>query len=331
VNVNHCFNCWRAQDAYVYLESLAHVDVENLVYSVFYRILQLSTANKTFSFCSGNQCPKIGDKDNLAEDGQTVSREKFELLKPQEYLWSINYDSSCNLKCITCRKDYKTKPEPYWEEFSDMVHQTVIENIKLMPRFIIGEGEMLFSKYYQEIIFDKNPNKSIEILTNGILFNEQNWQKLRNKYDKVSVNVSVDAASKETYKYVRNGNFDVLLKNLRMISELRKTGEIEHFVINFTIGVFNFREIKDFVKLGKELSCDIIDLHKVRYFGIWNTDSLYTADVYDERNPHHKEFLEIISDPIFRSPDVSVSDKRGIEHLFEEKPQGEVGQCPIVS
>ena len=91
-----------------------------------------------------------------------------------------------------------------------------------------------------------------------------------------------------------------------------------YFIINFTIGTFNFREMKDFVKLGKRLGCDIIDLHKVRYFSCWNINTLHTVDVYDERNPNHKEFLEIISDPIFRDKDVWISDKRGIEHLFKD-------------
>jgi MoaA/NifB/PqqE/SkfB family radical SAM enzyme len=212
-----------------------------------------------------------------------------------------------------------TKPDEESEDIIDMIHQTTVENINLMPNIVVGDGEMPYSKYYKDIIFDKNPSKEISILTNGTLFNEQNWQKIRSKYDKIKrVSVSIDAASKETYKYVRGGDFDALMKNLRMLSELRKKEEIEKFVINFTIASFNFREMKDFVKLARELLCDICEFHKIRTFAVFKPNELYTVDVYDEKNQFHNEFLDIISDPIFRSPDVSVSDRRGIEHLFKD-------------
>ncbi|MCL2844476.1 MAG: radical SAM protein [Chitinivibrionia bacterium] len=310
----------------VALESFPYIGLEDMVSSVFFRIMQLSTTNRTYSLCvPGNKCYRIGDKKYLTDDEKSIRRGKYSLLKPQEYTWSLNYDDSCNLKCRTCRTHFITKPTGD-ESLVDMTHKTVVENINLMPKFIFGGGEMLYGKYNKDILFNCNPYKEIDILTNGTLFNEENWQKIRAKYDRIkSVNVSVDAASKEMYKIVRGADFDVLLKNLRMLSELRKKNEIEYFMTTFTITTVNFREMKDWVLLMKELQCDNCLFQRVRCFRAFKPEELYIEDVYDERNPRHKEFLTLISDPVFKLPNVKFKDKRGIEHIFEQKKEAE--QC----
>ena len=313
------FLCCGGVNAF-FCENLAYQGVEDMVHSVFFRIIQLGAANKTYSLCS-DQCPRIGDKKYLTNDEKSVKRTKYRLLKPQEFRFGLGYDDSCNLKCRTCRPDYVTKPS-YDEDSVEMVHKTVVENINLMPKFIFGNGEMLYGKYNRDILFNHNPYKEIEILTNGTLFNEENWRKLKEKYDRIKVvEVSVDTTNKEMYKYIRGANFDILMKNLRMLSELRKANKIECFMINFTITTANFREMKDFVLMSRELACDKCIFFKVREFDAFEKDKLYIEDVYDEKNPDHKEFLELVADPIFRSSDVIFRDKRGIEYIINAEEQ----------
>ena len=295
-------------------ESLAYTDLENIVYSLYFRISHLSMSNKTFSFCNTDVCPMQLHKNSSLEKYKEIQRDKYLLKKPQEYSWRLNYDNSCNMKCITCRDCYKVSPDGASKEIIDMIHQTVIENISLMQDWLFTAGEAFYGKYNKDIIFDKNPHKEIRILTNGILFDEKNWEKIRRKYDRIKrVSVSVDAASKETYEYIRGGNFDLLIKNLYMLSKLRKADEIESFDINFVISVFNFHEMKKFVKFARELSCDYCLFTKFHYRLPWHCQNY---DVYDNENQHHKEFLKIISDPIFRSPDVHILHTMGLEHFF---------------
>jgi hypothetical protein len=99
-----------------------------------------------------------------------------------------------------------------------------------------------------------------------------------------------------------------------MLSTLRKAGEIEQFDINFVISAFNFREMKDFVKLARELSCDYCLFTMFHYRLPWHCQEI---DVYDNGNPHHNEIKKIISDPIFRSPDVHILHTMGLEHLID--------------
>jgi hypothetical protein len=324
ITKNSTDTCCGFKSANIRLDSLAYTNIEEIFKSVFCRILQLSTANKTFCFCTSN-CSKINDNNNMVEDEKTVLREKYVLQKPQEFRFSLCYDRTCNLKCKTCREKFITKPE--LKELVDMVHQSVIENINIITSsgLSVGYGEIFYSKYYKDIFFDKNPSKKLNILTNGTLFNEKNWQKIRKKYETIRlVNVSIDAANKDTYQFIREGaNFDVMMKNLKLLSDLRKSKEIEQFIINFTISVYNFREMKDFVFLGRKHSCDKICFARVRNLGTYK-NILHTVDVYNERNPHYDEFMKIVSDPIFKSVDVSFFDKRGLEHIFQYKENGKV-------
>ena len=130
-----------------------------------------------------------------------------------------------------------------------------------------GRGEVFYSPYYRRLLETDLKRKNIHILSNGILFNETNWNWLKNKYETIDVQISVDAATKETYSKLRGGNFDVLLKNLHMLAVLHRQGRIRKFKLNFLVQRDNFHEMIAFVQLGRALSVDCIEFQKMSNFG----------------------------------------------------------------
>ena len=64
-----------------------------------------------------------------------------------------------------------------------------------------------------------------------------NWEHFKkNNNVKIMLTVSEDAASKETYQYIRRGNFDVLQQNMRFAPELRPAKvELSYFRLNFVV------------------------------------------------------------------------------------------------
>ena len=65
-----------------------------------------------------------------------------------------------------------------------------------------GNGEVFFSKAYRSLLYDHigERRKSIQILSNGTLFSEDEFQHLKQIYEEISVSISVDSMRKEMYE-----------------------------------------------------------------------------------------------------------------------------------
>ena len=73
--------------------------------SVIHKILYLSTENKTFTFCDKTMCPLFVAK--KMENNKLIRIDEKPYKKITEFpeTLALGYDSSCNLACITCRKE----------------------------------------------------------------------------------------------------------------------------------------------------------------------------------------------------------------------------------
>ena len=92
--------------------------------------------------------------------------------------------------------------------------------------------KFFLSSAYKEIYLNKKCNpRYIRLLSNGLLFNQTNWEKfIDNKTGYIMLTVSIDAATKETYEKIRrSGNFDILKQNMQFASKLRKAGQLKYF------------------------------------------------------------------------------------------------------
>lgn len=265
--------------------------------------------NKAEDVCSVKNCPfmisgSMIDMDTLDKDKYLVSDELIEDIKNQRTELSVgpskitlSDSGACNLQCIMCGSG-----ENYRHEDEEVKRRTMGELKRILPHLrqirLTGDGDPFFRTDTREFLetFDpvRYPNVQFIILTNGLLLTPKMWGKIR--HNNISeIWVSVDAATKETYEKIRiGGKWEKLQDNLRMISEIRREGKVRLFEINMTVMRSNYREIIDFVRLGKKLGCDSIALQ--RFYG----DRPERENIFD---PPDRNVLMAIkgmfNDPIF--------------------------------
>ena len=184
---------------------------------------------------------------------------------------------------------------------------------KINTLVLAGMGEVFYSSYYRQLLITDLQRNQVCILSNGILFNEENWQKIANKYKKIGVEISIDAATKETYKKLRGGDFKTLFKNLTMIANLRRQNKIINFAINFVVQRENFHEMITFVRMGIELGVDRVIFQNMfsRYF--FNPKEYKNNCLIIKNKYLDYELWKVLQDPIFQNPIVDL--RRLQKHL----------------
>jgi MoaA/NifB/PqqE/SkfB family radical SAM enzyme len=181
-----------------------------------------------------------------------------------------------------------------------------------------GGGEVLASHHLRSVLasvdHQENPDLRVAIMTNGTLFDRDAWSDLQNVHGIVHlIYVSLDAATKETFEELRRGGiWERTIENVEFISSLRREGEIEEFGILFVVQAGNFREMKDFVRLGKRLGCDRILFHELVNFGTWPEQGFEERSVVSPGHPQYRELLAELQDPVFDEPGVDLTNLRSL-------------------
>lgn len=280
--------------------SILYTSVEDVLHSIPAQIVWLSIRNRTYSFC-GEMCFMFRDKRYYLTDETEISNNKrMERSMPQikDFNVQLGYDRSCNLACPSCRTCRIVKPEDD-EKAMELIHGEVRRMSLQKPKNIrIGNGEVFFSPYYKDIVFNYYENEEIALISNGILFNEENWKKLRKRYSKVSMEFSIDSTTSDTYRHLRGGDFNLLRKNMDYAALLRQKGELKKLSISFVVQRDNFREMPDFVRFGQKIHADHIAFIKLNNWGFIPEDEFVKKDVYNPRNECHKEFVEVLKNPL---------------------------------
>jgi radical SAM protein with 4Fe4S-binding SPASM domain len=132
----------------------------------------------------------------------------------------------CNSKCPNCpytnstiRSDYRDHPVMGEDTFRIIADQCGPHRAWIR---ISGGGEpMLHPKAIELIEYAKQGGARVGLITNGSLFTEENSRRiLEAQIDMIEF--SVDAADPETYGKIRKGlDWEVLLRNIRRIVEMR--------------------------------------------------------------------------------------------------------------
>src|SRR5258706_12369923 len=105
------------------------------------------------------------------------------------------------------------------------------------------------------------------------------------------------------------------MSNLEVMVEMRPSRTIRYFQINFVIQEDNYREILDFVALGKRLGVDNIWFQRLTNYGAFDERTFVQADVTSPRHPEHPALLDTLRDPILHQPGID------IEMLMPRLPQ----------
>ncbi|MCI8307287.1 MAG: radical SAM protein [Lachnospiraceae bacterium] len=294
---------------------------ERIWQSASAKIFRLSILNNTYCFCLEKVCDimKPERKENINVARRAVPKDT----EIPTHVFS-EMDDVCNLRCPSCRV------EPKYIEYGKEYQMRRVRAEKLVQSgwlekapaiTIAGHGEVFYSKIYRSLLFHENSEKRnhITILSNGILFNENEFLHLMENYKSISAIISVDGTRKETYEKLRPGaNFDILMRNLKMLSRQKKCGNLNYWQLNFVVQRENYLQMKEIINLAEEWGVD-----KVQFIHIMNW--LYPQEEFDKMSMSTQdgalkpELVEYLKDPIFDKPLVAMPWFKSRMNMLEKE------------
>lgn len=164
----------------------------------------------------------------------------------------------CNLSCTHCCAD-SLGLNSTDDLDTDLMRKVIDKVISLNPKnIIISGGEPLVREDIWEIMhyLRSRFTGSIEIMTNGLLINENNIENFKRYFD--SASISIDGIDEESCKIIRGNNvFNNVLKNVQLL----KDNDFNSISLSAVLPN-NFKLVKEFEKLNENLGTKSM----VRYF-----------------------------------------------------------------
>ena len=264
-----------------------------------------SILDGSYKYCSKTKCPHLNTLIQTQKPTYgLIPKESFDI--DVEYNFNgpkklkVVFDSACNLACPSCRVDF-IKNTPAITEKSN----NILEKIKLHYKDSLEELHMsgYGDPFYSTSLFNFLTNfesswfpklKFIHLHTNGVLWNEYNWNKLKTVHPYIkSCEISIDAASKEIYEKVRKGgNWDLLIKNLKFIDSIEG---LDLITISFVAQKDNYKQIIEFYKMINSIfrkSKIRFQFYKILNWGSLTEDEFNEAAVWKPEHPEYKDFIE---------------------------------------
>ncbi len=288
--------------------NLMNDEVDDAYNSEYANYLRSTMDDQTFKFCRPQACPFI-QNNSLPE----ISVEEYEKKKQERYYPSIinlAYDFVCNQSCETCRSSVFQPPANYAEQMQT-IHEKLAPYLDKAKRITAsGHGDPFASPYMMKVLENlqpKDPEFSILLESNGVFFDEAHWERIKHlSAIRLELVVTINSFDEFTYRHVsRGGNFEKLMHNFELMSQLRKEGKLAHLTNTLVIQDRNFREIPAFIKRSfEEYAFDQVILRPVYQWGTMPDEVFWFKDVLNPMHPYHAEYLEIMQDPILKDPRV---------------------------
>lgn len=206
----------------------------------------------------------------------------------------ISTGSRCNLRCVFCTDRSPRVSRQYrnlsLEEFLPLTEGLAYASTVQLN----GWGEPFFNKDYESIFDYVRRNYDgvlIYISTNGTLFGPK-WQKKLLEYENYVLNVSINAASRDTYHTLTGKNlFSKVLTNLKKFTKHRDAERGRrngHVSVSFVVVQDNLEEIPAFVDLAAEVKADHVHFMDLMYLGE-ESQALAVTDREIETRQYFKE------------------------------------------
>jgi radical SAM protein with 4Fe4S-binding SPASM domain len=180
----------------------------------------------------------------------------------------LEVTNRCNLFCETCPRTFASVEKPAdlsFERLRALVDQ--IENLQMAVLHGIGEP-MINPELPRMIHYLKQRGTRVLFNSNATLLNERLGRKLIDA-GLDEIRVSLDAADAETFARVRGlPRFDLILRNLRAFSALKKELHVEHPKVSlWLVGLKEtIDQLPAFIKLAHDLEINEVYLQRLVYF-----------------------------------------------------------------
>jgi len=278
--------------------------------------IRRSILDGDFSYCSRTQCSfiagqKLPRKSEIDRpDLRAIIENHSTRVDAMPEMLELNHDATCNLACPSCRTEIVSAKADEVDLYARAGEKVILPMLKKVhgQTYITGGGEAFASKHFRSILRalnrDEFPGLYVFLITNGQLLTPYRWSEFPRLPEMIEVlAVSVDAARAETYEKVRRpGKWNVLMRNLEFVAEMKRTNQIRHFSLNFVVQKENFREMLEFIELADRLGADRIWFQRAVNYGAWDEATFAALDVSSPSHPDHAELLEILRHPAFERP-----------------------------
>lgn len=275
--------------------------------------IRKSVLDGSYKYCDHTICPRLNELINTDRTPYFFRKiEEFREVynihteedivnfktSPEEILFG--FDRSCNLKCPSCRISLIPNDNLESPQHNAKLHllKSIEDNFasNLKRIMITGSGDPFYSKIYRDYLinFDisKYPNlEQLQIITNGNLLDEKLWNQMKASPYIKTIEVSIDAATKDTYenKTRLNGNWDRLINNLKFLST-RDT--IDEFICSMVVSKHNYKEMYLFYEIITDIFKEstfelVINYRQLVDWGTYPFDTLKELQVFNEIGRAH--------------------------------------------
>lgn len=284
------------------------------------RRIRISVLDGSLQYCNPRRCPRRASVTAPVQRlGEVVDAEVVAALHGRKTRLpygpkklNLCYDRSCNLSCSSCR----TQPwAPTLAERERVAHITgrLVQQAAASVQTLIvsGSGDPFASAAYRNLLQGVNaidfPRlQSIELHSNGLLWNETVWASLKAIHPYVRrAEISVDAASAATYAVNRGGDFKRLLENLAYIATLPIA-----LKLSCVVQANNFRELPAFAALAAAHGFSAYCSQLVNW-GTFSRVEFAARAVHLPGHPEHEEFKGVLRE-IALLPHVDLGNLRSL-------------------
>jgi MoaA/NifB/PqqE/SkfB family radical SAM enzyme len=320
LDVYSCCPAWLPEK----IGNLAESTIDEIWESDLARSIRKSISDSNYDYCNKSLCPFLvtenSDPDPSESDlpfswarNQTLVHEWHDTSRDDKLKrLHLSYDSSCNLSCPSCRTKTYVAGSSTRKQLNTLFDERILGSLDKVERiWLDGAGDLFASAHCRRLLTllkeDRYRHIKIDVITNGVLFDEKEWDRFDFDNRLGAVRISIDAGTQETYNVLRRGgDWDRLQSNLRFLSQKRKAGQFDYLRLDTVAQMRNFREIPAIISLGRDLGCDQIGFAIYQSWGTtseaeFNWDFVFTSD--------RPEFDEIksIYDRYRDDPDVQFS------------------------
>jgi len=275
----------------------------------------------TFQHCNHDLCPEI-QAGTLPTRAEAAKNPRWHAIMEADAtrldgipaFFNLSNDKSCNLSCPSCRTQRIQFNDGPGYEARKTLQDRLVESFFSAPTdqpFVLnvtGSGDPFASRIFRDFLFAldkaKFPHMQVNLQTNGVLFTEKTWANLRKIHGAIgSVLVSFDAATEATYAITRRGgDWGQLLANTAFLAGRRRAGEIGELILYFVVQKANFREMPDFVRIGKRFAADRVFFSRAVNWGTWTVAEHEDQSVWSPHHPLHAEFERVAADSTLGDP-----------------------------
>lgn len=194
----------------------------------------------------------------------------------------VSVTSRCNYKCVMCwvndsPADIITNYRDFFDMDFEFLESVLREHARYLCIVRLHGGEPLYHREILRVIDLLNELKiPFNAVTNGSCLTEEMCRKLVNSYC-IGISVSLDAATPDTYSFVRRGGkFENVVANIETLIDVKKKTGSKRPVIGISMCAYSFN-VGEMAELAK-FCAD----HGIRTLTTSEGSDLQTKDVLKE-------------------------------------------------